>query len=283
MYCKVPFTAFLFLADGKRIRQLKESFMNILFLGGDRRMTVAYEILKEKYGVSSLGLFEDDTGDVGLADVIILPVPATRDNVNVNAPLTGRVIPLDILKSVKRGTVILTYGLDVGRYPQIDYSKIDSFCIKNAISTAEGAIAFAVNNTDFTLFGSKILITGFGRVGKVLLSRLKPFSGDITVSARKDADFALLEATNIKSIKTADAYKVCSDFDIIFNTLDLELFDSKALKSTYLFDLSTKGCVKDVKQSTGHIYKLPGIPGKTAPLSAGRIIADTVNEIIETL
>ena len=255
--------------------------MNILFLGGDKRMITAYDTLKEKHNVSSLGLFEGDTGDVKHADILLFPVPTTRDKLFVNAPLTNRKIPLDIVKSAKRGTLILSCGYDFSRYPQIDYGALDSFCIKNAVSTAEGAIAFAIDKTDFTLFGSKILIIGFGRVGKALLSRLSGFYADICVSARSEKDFAVLESIGQKTINTADVCTAADQFDIIFNTVDLPLFpDDFVFSGTYLFDLSTKGCISDYDKAQGKTFKLPGIPGKTAAVSAGKIIAETVEQII---
>ncbi len=257
--------------------------MNILFLGGDRRMTVAFDMLKKDFSVDSLGLFENDCGSVENADVLLFPVPTTRDGKTVNCPLTGREIPLSVIDSAKRGTLILTAGHDFKRYPQKDYAALDGFCLLNAAATAEGAVAAAVNSTDFTLFKSRILITGFGRVGKILLSRLSSFGADITVSARSEKDLKLLETLAVKHIKTADAAKHLKEFDIVFNTLDLPLFSGlSAFEKTWLFDLSTKGCTE--KTAAGdprlHIHKLPGIPGKTAPSSAGKIIAETVKNIL---
>ena len=240
-------------------------------------MTVAFDILSKKYECSSYGLFDNDFGDIKNADVIILPIPSTRDGENINAPLTRIKLPLDILKDAKRGALILTAGYDANRYPQTDYAALDEFCINNAISTAEGAIAAAVENTDTTLFSSKVLITGYGRVGKVLLSRLQSFGADITVSARRESHFAELDSMCIKHINSKEIAKTADSFDIIFNTLDLDIFGGEVPKAPVIFDLSTKGCAKGEHKN---YIKLPGIPGKTAPLSAGRIIATTIEKII---
>ena len=251
--------------------------MKLLFLGGDRRMTVAYDILSKKYECSSWGLFDNDYCDIKWADVVILPIPTTRDNKYINTPNQKVKIPLDILKDAKRGTLILTAGYDAERYPQVDYASLDDFCIKNAISTAEGAIAAAIEKTDCTLFGSKILVAGYGRVGKILLSRLLSFGADITQSARRDVHFAELDALGVKHIDTKNIKDCADNFDIIFNTLDIDIFGDKIPKKTIIFDLSTKGCTQKAAEN---IIKLPGIPGKTAPLSAGEIIASTVEKII---
>ena len=257
--------------------------MHLLFIGGDRRMRVAYDVLKDKYSVESLGLFPGDGGDITAADAVIFPLPATKDGKTVYCPLTNAEIPLEIVRSSKRGTHILSGGYDFSRYPQTDYSALDGFCIKNAVATAEGAIAFAVNNTDITLFDSRILITGFGRVGKILLSRLSGFRADICVSARNDADLSYLEALGVGRIETAAVEREANGFDIIFNTLDICLFSAGSYpQKPYIFDLSSKGCISCEGNAPANYFKLPGIPGKTAPKSAGILIADTVDKILKS-
>ncbi len=248
-------------------------------------MKIAYKALRsDGFNVSSSGLFEGDGGTVDNADVIIFPVPTSRDGKTVFSPLTDKIINLDIINKRKKGALVLACGYDFKTENMIDYGALDEFCYKNAALTAEGAIAQIVSKTDFSIMGSKLLITGFGRVSKILLSRLAPFGADITVSARKESDFALLQTLGIKHIETADFAKYAENFDIIINTLDLPLFENNTdvLRKVFLFDLSSRGCIDYTFAQTNGLraYKLPGIPGKTAPISAGMIIAETVKKII---
>lgn len=257
--------------------------MKILVLGGDCRMKYAYEILKEEYDTESIGLLEGDGGRIEDADVLLFPVPTSRDNKTVNCPLTGTVLPLTDIKKAKENAIILTYGYDFERANQTDYSKLQKFCIENAVLTAEGAISYAVENTPFALYKSKILITGFGRVGKALASRLLSFRSDLTISARNEKDLSFAEISGIKTVKTEIVNSsAAQDYDIIFNTLDIPLFeDLTPFEKTYLFDLSSDGCLDYKKVTDGlKIKKLPGIPGKSASATAGKIIADTVKDII---
>ena len=87
----------------------------------------------------------------------------------------------------------------------------------------------------------------------------------------------------MKHIATDEVAKKAKDFDIIFNTIDVMLFDRyDSLKNCYLYDLSTTGCldIEKAKENNVKAYKLPGIPGKTAPLTAGKIIAQTTHQLI---
>ena len=225
---------------------------------------------KNGYTTDTLGLYENDNGDIRKADIVILPVPVTRDTVNINCTLTGRLIPLEIIKNAKPDARIFGGGkLDFNNYT--DYLARDGYAIKNAVLTAEGAIAYTLENTGFSLWESKILIVGYGRLGKALADRIKGFCPHLTVSARSERDFATLDMLGISHIKTGEKLK-CGQFDIIFNTVDIKL---DCPDNVLFIDLSSSGGI--MEQKDGIIYKkLPGIPGKTAPVTAGKIIAETV-------
>lgn len=235
-------------------------------------MIFVYNYLKEKgYTIDTIGLLEIDNGDIKTADIIILPVPVTRDKVNINCSLTNKQISLDILKDARREAKIFGGGkLALNNYT--DYLAKDEYAIKNAVLTAEGAISYAINNTEFSLWESRILVVGYGRLGKVLADRIKGFSPNLTVSARNERDFATLDMLGINHIKTEDIGSLDKQFDIIFNTVDIKLdYTGNAL----FIDLSSTGGVTNVSGDLEYI-KLPGVPGKTAPQTAGKIIAETV-------
>lgn len=249
-------------------------------------MIVALQKLREKgFETESLGLFENDCGKVENADVLLMPVPTTRDGKNVFCPLTDRKIPFEIVDCAPTDALILSCGYFFEGKNCIDYLNLDSFCLANAVPTAEGAIAKAITDTPFCLWKSRVLVIGNGRVGKILAARLKALECEVTVAARKDADFAYIEALGMKYIHTKNVLHAAKDFDIIFNTIDIPVFEEipNKLKGKFIYDLSTKGCIDYQKaQNMGiNAVKLPGLPGKTAPQTAGEIIAQTVTEILQ--
>ncbi len=259
--------------------------MKILILGGDARMKAAYnKLLRQNLEVSTLGLFDGDNGNVAEADILLFPVPTTRDGKNVYCPLTNAALPLDIANDAKETAIILSGGYNFSR-THINYLNDDGYCLLNAVPTAEGAIAAAIGATDFTLWGSRVLVIGAGRVARILYDRLKALGCSLTVSARKQSDFCLLDALSIKHIHTRDAALTAGQYDIIFNTVDVPIFKGalENLKNTYVFDLSSKGCMdySKAKELGIHAQMLPGIPGKIAPVTAGKIIAQMVMQYIE--
>lgn len=260
--------------------------LKILILGGDRRMLAALDELSKKgFETETLGLLPNDNGKTNEADVLLLPVPTTKDNENIFCPMTNQKIPLEAVKNAKPDALILSCGYKFSDCNCIDYLKLDDFCLLNAVPTAEGAIAKAINDTNFCLWKSRVLVIGYGRVGKILADRLIGLKCDVTVSARKKSDFAMLGALGIKHINTNQVPLCAQNYDIIFNTVDIPIFKDnfEKLKSCYIYDLSTKGCIDfEIAASNGvKAIKLPGIPGKTAYVTAGKIIAQTVIDLLK--
>ena len=241
------------------------------------------ELKKQGYNVDTLGLLNNDNGKIENACVVLLPVPTTRDGKNIFCPQSDKAIPLEYIEKANKNTLILSCGYAFQHPNCIDYLKLDSFCYLNAVPTAEGAIAKAIVDTPFCLWQSHVLVIGCGRIAKILIDRLSALKCNLTVSARNVRDFAYLDSLGIKHIHTKDVAKTANQFDLIFNTIDVKIFDEfDNLKNCYLYDLSSKGCIDFDKAQRNNIKaeKLPGIPGKVAPDTAGKIIAQTTHQLI---
>ena len=240
---------------------------------------------RHSYTVKTLGLLAGDGKDISGADAVILPVPITRGGVNINCALTGEIIPLDALKSLTGGAKIFGGG-KLGEKNYTDLLTLDIYAQKNAVLTAEGAICHALQNTDHSLWKSNILVIGYGRIGKILTDRLIAFKPNLFVSARSEKDLAMLEALGVKHLKTNSIGDCKTRFDTVFNTVDIKHSDAvaSALADSLFLDLSSSGGLPD---GAGERYnvkyeKLPGIPAKTAPVTAGEIIAETVIEYLKS-
>ena len=97
--------------------------------------------------------------------------------------------------------------------------KREELAVLNTISTAEGTIEIIIANTNKIIHGSKVLILGFGRIGKVLARKLAGLSAKVTCAARKDEDLAWIRAyghmeTNINAIG-----ENLSEFEFIKDTV----------------------------------------------------------------
>lgn len=259
-------------------------YKSILICGGDKRQKYLYEYMKEKgLDVGSFGLFYNDLQDIDdikKYDVVILPIPVTRDGVYLNCT---RVVRLeDVFNNISDSQIVLG-----GMYDGItDYSKCEKFQMKNAIPTAEGAISVAVENSDITIDGSCCGVFGYGRIGKILANMLKNMGASVTVYARNPKDLAFAEAMGFeaKNISLADDL---SKFDIVFNTVPKTLLDSRiistAKKDVLFIELASKpyGIDMEAAEKLGRkMIVASGLPGKVAPKTAGKILFDVIIDVL---
>ena len=171
-----------------------------------------------------------------------------------------------------------------------DYFLREELTIKNAMITAEGAIQTAMSETAFTINGSKCLVMGYGRIGKMLSNLLQKLGADVTCSARKESDLALIECNGLKPIRTIELNDELTDFDIIFNTIPncILTYDklSKIRCDTTIIDLASKPGGVDFSGAKKLGLKAiwaTSLPGKVAPITSGKIISDTIFNIIREI
>lgn len=169
----------------------------------------------------------------------------------------------------------------------VEYKKREEFLIKNAYLTAEAAMAEAINNSDISLVNSSVLIVGFGRIAKALLTYLKPFTGNITVCARSESARALAQSLCANAINF-DALKCKNMYDYVFNTVPFPVFNEEelnALKDDVLvIDLASfPGGVDEhiAKNKNINLIIARGLPGKYSPKTAGLLVAKAVDKSLK--
>ncbi len=230
------------------------------------------------------------------SNFIILPLPVTVDKIHINTPDTDKKIPLDIIYSnVKPNQMIFGGKMSeefsneissCGAIP-IDYLKREDFAILNAIPTSEGAIAIAMQEMTKTIYQSKSLVTGYGRISKILCNYLYSLGGEVTVAARKTSDLVWAKSRGYNIVHIDDMLSNNERYDVIFNTVPSMIFDAKKLRSidkeSVIIDLASKpgGIDFTVAKELGlKVIWALSLPGKVAPISAGDIIYNTIMTII---
>lgn len=265
------------------------NILKIIVLGGDERQKYLTENLKAKgYTTEHIFTKENLKEKINSSDYIILPLPSTKDKITVfNTFSDNKIYISDLLEYIKTQKVFTCKLMLEGKNCR-DYSELDSFAIKNAVPTAEAAMALAVLHSKKTLFGSNVLIIGNGRIGKILSQMLKNMGANITVSARKETDLSFIEAFNMKSIHTNKINSAVSRFDFVFNTIDFPVIDTDFLKNVkkdaILIELASHpgGIYGDENAANCKIINAQGLPGKYSPITAAEILTDTILSLIDT-
>lgn len=271
---------------------------NIVIVGGDKRQKYLKEYLTVNgFDVSSYGLFDwdDDTDKlknlISDESLVILPLPATRNDKTVNMPFSKREISIDRLLSFLGKKNMVFGGIIKGELlsrlretdiPFVDYYDKD-FIQKNAVLTSFGALKILLEHIDFALPLGKYAVTGYGKVARETASLLTALYCDVTVFARNSSQ---REDAIIKGVKAEPLSKlssVANKFDIIINTVPSHIICEDIVKnmkkSSKIIELASAPYGLDFDLARNYsidVVKAFGLPGKYTPKTAGEIIGNKI-------
>ncbi len=280
---------------------------NFGIIGGDKRqICLAKSLVADGYNVYTFGFdqAEEIKGTIPasceeialLCHNLIFPLPVTFDGVYLNAPYAkDKMLLTDHLAGQMKGKRI--FGGMINRLKAtsplweeaecLDYSTREEFAVQNAVPTAEGALEIAMRESLGTLNGSRCLVVGYGRIGKVLSNMLAGLGAKVTVAARRPSDLSWI---SLHGYQCLDIHKMegNTDFDFVFNTVPALIFYRKLLSKLSTDCLcielaSTPGGFDfDAAEKLGiSVIKAASLPGKVAPKAAGEIIKNTIYNMLE--
>ncbi len=274
--------------------------IDVAVLGGDLRHNYLAKYLEE-FGFN-IFTFAQEKGDFKFnkvqknCDIYIFPI--STDEVYLNTSISIKKVLLeDILPKIPKNSIILAgnvtskvenlfkeYNLEV-----IDYLKREELAIMNAIPTAEGAIGIAFDELPITIFDSKALVLGSGKVAKTLASRLSALGAKTLVSARNMTELAYIKSQNIEVLHL-NKLDFKENFNVIFNTIPNLVLNadvlSKISKDTLIIDLASKPGGVDFEACANMSIKVIwalSLPGKVAPISSAKYIFNTILSILDEL
>lgn len=168
----------------------------------------------------------------------------------------------------------------------VELARLEELAILNAIPTAEGAIKLAIEETDITIYRSKVLVFGLGKVGLSLAWRLKMLGADCYAVTRNRSAFARGKDLGIKMLTYDNLRQYLESFNILFNTVP-----AKILNKDYISLLNDEALIIDLASAPGgtdfeaadkkgikSILAL-GLPGKIAPKTAGEILGEIIPDL----
>ncbi len=149
---------------------------------------------------------------------------------------------------------------------RLDLLKDPYYLAANAAITAEAAVGLVLQTMKRSAAGAKMLILGWGRIGKCLTHQLTALGADLTVYARKDADRAMLRALGYRYTELREDL-TC--FDCILNTIPARVLTEPL--PGLLVELASGVWLPGENVLVAH-----GLPGKCKPAASGELIAKTI-------
>ena len=223
----------------------------------------------------------------------LLPIPLTRDGKTLNAPRLSAPLPLGQLLSQIPKDLPLVCGGGVQYFeghgaPVADLLEDEEFTKKNALPTAEGALALAVMHHPSVLKGSSCGVLGYGAIGGELARLLKNAGAQVHVFARRPESRAQARQNGVDAYPFEALAGALPAFDLIFNTVPAPVMPEErldALQSDALYiELASKpfGMAEGARGrlSCKHLFA-QGLPGKYAPAYAGALIGEKILSLIK--
>lgn len=235
---------------------------------------------------------------ISASKVVIGPIPVTSDRRNLSMPFSNVKLPVDEFisklscKAFIAGTISEEQRkvLEEKNVKYVDVLKREEFTVLNTIATAEGTLQIAMEETQRTVHGSKVLVMGFGRIGKVLAKMLDGIGAKVSCEARKNEDISWIKAYGYEPIHLNNLNENLGDFDIIVNTIPFQILDSKRLdlvkKDVVLIDVaSNPGGIdrKAAKEKDLKVIWALSLPAKVAPLTSAIYIKETIDHVLNEI
>ncbi len=278
---------------------------NFLIIGGDNRQCFMADYFENKgktvyvYGIpennnrkniNSLNTALKD------ADAIILPLPVTKDGKNIYTTSNQKSISIDDFAAAAESDRLIFAGmLNNGIYNKLnkkgnkvfDYFRREEVSILNSIPTVQGILKTIFENINYTVHSSECAVFGYGKTGKLTASALKSLGANVTVCARKYSDTSLAFANGMNGCLINKFHNIADRYDIIINTVPSVVIDRQIIKelkeNCLIIDVASAPYGTDFAQAEKYGIKAlqcPSLPGKTAPKTAGEIIAKGIENIL---
>ena len=156
----------------------------------------------------------------------------------------------------------------------------ETFTIKNANLTCEGALALMIQHSPKSMYTNNVLILGGGRIAiglAVLFNKLNINFAMVSYNKTKFPSYKLYTDNTFFAesfVNSLDKY------DVIINTIPAEIINdnivNKIAKDTVFIELASVKCLKE--ENAKHIKYIlaPSLPKIFSPQSAGKLVFDNI-------
>ncbi len=269
---------------------------NILIIGGDERQKVLTDELKNK-GYNCFRFYDNcDFTQIERSKIIILPVPFSKDGEYIFCDNSDFKVKIKDLLSHITKRHILIFGsaskrikemLDDRGFNYYDLFSDEGLVLNNAYYTAQGTLFEILKNTKEYIVGKRVLILGFGRVGRAVANILDKNGMQVFVAARNALQLAESESLGYSNLCYEDLKNTIYLFDYIISTVPFNVLSScevSLINDNALF-IELASAPYSAKrewftQFNKRYILASGLPGKYLSVASGKKIAEIIERYI---
>ncbi|WP_026023064.1 hypothetical protein [Paenisporosarcina sp. TG20] len=216
-------------------------------------------------------------------DILVLPIQPLQ--------IVTDTVSLDYFKTVKKCFVgklspEWTRFFEASELDVEPYLENEQFIWLNAKLTAEGFIAAYYLEEHEMVAGKHFMISGFGRVAKLLATQLKRMDAHPTIVVRSSIQLAEAQAMGYETRKLEQG--ITCDQSIFVNTIPAKWltkdFSSLLTSCQRFYDIASSPGCSALDETHSDIYKLyTSLPGQFLEKDAAKLLFKCVTESVKQL
>lgn len=282
---------------------------SITVLGGDLRQCYAAEYLAScgfpvtccstpDFPVhSSIQKSENLSSALEQTSFLLLPTPCSKDGVHLFLQNTDSgLIPLSELEqSLSSQHTLFFHSIPKELQHKLSskgcrfrsFSQKPEYLEANARLTAEGLLCDVIRFTPFSLKDATILLLGFGCCGNAIASVMSGLGAKLYILEQTPEKQRQAEHAGFLALAASELDTILPHCRLVINTIPANVLSGSQVSLLpgycHIFDIASApfGFPEDTTRTyLLPYYRLPGIPGKFCPQTAGINIGRTIERMI---
>ena len=236
---------------------------------------------------------ENSTGKEACEKIYVLPIPVAKldRNQTIKEKLKQELIKMSQRKNVDvkvfGGVLNEEWKKFLAEYkiPYWDFMKLPEVVEGNAWITAEATIAEVLLQSDVSIYGQKVLVTGYGCCGEKIAKLFARLGANVIVAARRDSVLETVIKDGFQAITFEELEKTLVDVDTVINTVPALVMTEDCIRrmprGAVIIDIASKPGGTDfaAAERYGVRAKLAlGLPGIYTTSSSAHLLKNAISQ-----
>ena len=225
--------------------------------------------------------------------VYVLPIPVTKLDRN---PTIKEKLKDELRKlcenpyaqiKVFGGVFTTEWKLFLAEYqiPYWDFMKLPEVVEGNGWITAEATIAEVLQQGEYSVYGQKILVTGYGCCGEKIAKVFSNMGAKVVVAARREEVRKKIQRDGYAAINFSEVEKMIGDVVTVINTVPAMVITQDCIRrmqrNACIIDIASSpgGCDFEAANKYGITAKLAlGLPGLYTTTSSAELLKNAISK-----